>query len=109
VFRTVKAGKTTISELAQGFGAVVPVVAQSKIKLDEYLASVAALTTSGLPASQAQTQIRAAIAACNARATWFRVDPCDQCRWHDTDRNGTARRARDTGPRRCRSIARHTR
>ena len=62
IFRTVKAGKTTISDLAQGFGAVVPVVAQSKIKLDEYLASVAALTTTGLPAAQAQTQIRAAIA-----------------------------------------------
>ncbi len=62
IFRTVKAGKTTISELAQGFGSVVPVVAQSRIKLDEYLASVAALTTTGLPAAQAQTQIRAAIA-----------------------------------------------
>lgn len=62
VFRTVKAGKTTISELGQGFGAVVPVIAQAGIALDEYLASVAAMTTGGLPAAQAQTQIRAAIA-----------------------------------------------
>lgn len=62
IFKTVKAGKTTISALAQGFGAVAGTVAQAGIKLDDYLASVAALTTTGLPAAQAHTQIRAAIA-----------------------------------------------
>lgn len=61
VFRTVKSGKTTISQLAQGFGAVAGTVAQAGIKIDDYLASVAALTTTGLPAAQAHTQLRAAI------------------------------------------------
>lgn len=62
IFKTVKAGKTTISQLAQGFGAVAGTVATAGIKLDDYLSSVAALTTTGLPAAQAHTQIRAAIA-----------------------------------------------
>ena len=61
IFRTVKSGKTTISQLSQGFGAVAGTVAQAGIKIDDYLASVAALTTTGLPAAQAHTQLRAAI------------------------------------------------
>jgi TP901 family phage tail tape measure protein len=62
IFKTTKFGKTTISGLTQGFGAVAGTVATAGVKLDEYLASVAALTTTGLPAAQAHTQIRAAIA-----------------------------------------------
>lgn len=62
LFQTVKAGKTTVSGLAQGFGAVAGTVAAAGVKLDEYLASVAALTTTGLPAAQAHTQLRAVIA-----------------------------------------------
>lgn len=62
IFKTVKAGKTTISGLAQGFGAVAGTVANAGIKIDDYLASVAALTTTGLQASIAHTQLRAAIA-----------------------------------------------
>lgn len=61
IFKTVKSGKTNISELAQGFGAVAGTVASSGTKLDEYLASVAAMTTTGLPAAQAHTQLRAVI------------------------------------------------
>ena len=61
IFKTVKNGKTTIDGLAQGFGAVAGTVAGANIKIDEYLASVAALTTTGMPAAQAHTQIRAAI------------------------------------------------
>jgi len=61
IFRTVKTGKTTISGIAQGFGAVAGTVAASGIELDDYLASVAALTTTGQPAAQAHTQIKAAI------------------------------------------------
>lgn len=61
IFKTVKNGKTTISELSQGFGAVAGTVAGAGIELDEYLASVAALTTTGQPAAQAHTQIKAAI------------------------------------------------
>lgn len=62
IFKTIQAGKTTISGLAQGFGAVAGTVANAGIKLDEYLASIAALTVTGIPAAQAHTMIRAAIA-----------------------------------------------
>lgn len=62
IFKTVKNGKTTISSLAQGFGAVAGTVSNAGVKIDEYMASVAALTTTGLPAAQAHTQLRAAIA-----------------------------------------------
>lgn len=62
IFKTVKYGKTTISGIAQGFGAVAGTVAAANIKIDDYLASVAAMTTTGQPAAQAHTQMKAAIA-----------------------------------------------
>lgn len=62
IFKTVKFGKTTISGLAQGFGAVAGTISASNIKLDDYLAAVAALTTTGQPAAQAHHQLKAAIA-----------------------------------------------
>lgn len=62
IFKTVKFGKTTISGIAQGFGAVAGTVAAANIKLDDYMAAVAALTTTGQPAAQAHHQIKAAIA-----------------------------------------------
>jgi TP901 family phage tail tape measure protein len=62
LFQTIKNGKTTLPDLASGFGAVAGTVAKAGIELDEYLASVAAMTTTGLPAAQAHTQLRAAIA-----------------------------------------------
>ncbi len=61
IFKTVKSGKTNIAQLAQGFGAVAGTVASAGVKVDEYMASVAALTTTGLPAAQAHTQLRAVI------------------------------------------------
>lgn len=61
IFKTVRSGKTTIDQLSQGFGAVAGTVAATGTQLDEYLASVAALTTTGLPAAQAHTQLRAVI------------------------------------------------
>jgi len=62
VFTAVKAGKTTVSELAQGFGAVAGQVENAGIQLDDYFASIAAVTTQGVPAAQAHTMIRAALA-----------------------------------------------
>lgn len=62
IFKTTKFGKTTIAQLSQGFGGVAGTVAASGTKLDEYLASVAALTTTGLPAAEAHTQLKAVIA-----------------------------------------------
>ena len=62
LFKTVKAGKTTISELAQGFGATAPIVQAAGASLEDFQAATAALTA-GTPAAQAQTQIRAAMVA----------------------------------------------
>lgn len=62
IFKTVKFGKTTISGIAQGFGAVAGTVSAANIKLDDYMAAVAALTTTGQPAAQAHHQLKAAIA-----------------------------------------------
>jgi TP901 family phage tail tape measure protein len=58
VFRTVKAGKTNISELSQGFGGTAALVAASGTELDEFLALTAALTGPGLKASEAFTGIK---------------------------------------------------
>lgn len=63
IFKAVKNGKTNIAELAQGFGAVAGTVAATGTPLDEYLASVAALTTTGLPAAQAHSQLRGVMTA----------------------------------------------
>lgn len=63
LFNTVKAGKTTVAELAQSFGMVAPIAAEMGVSLEELQASTAALTTVGLKASVAQTQLRAAMAS----------------------------------------------
>ena len=63
IFKTVKSGKTTVDELAQSFGASAPIVASAKISLEEFSAATAALTTTGLPASQSQNSLRQAVVA----------------------------------------------
>jgi TP901 family phage tail tape measure protein len=62
IFKTVKAGKTNIAELSQSFGGVAGTVAKTGTQFDEFMASVGALTTTGLPASQAMRQVQATIA-----------------------------------------------
>lgn len=61
--KVVKAGKTNMAEFAQGFGSVAGVVASSGIKIDEYGAAVAAMTTTGLKANNAHTQMSAALSS----------------------------------------------
>lgn len=61
IFKTTKNGITTIAGLEQGFGAVAGTIANAGIPLDDYLASVAALTTTTLKAAGAHTQMRAAV------------------------------------------------
>lgn len=61
-FKVVKYGKTNVSEFAQGFGSVAGVVSSANIKLDEYSASIAAMTTMGVKANIAHTQMKAVIA-----------------------------------------------
>lgn len=65
LFKTVKNGKTTVSELAQSFGASAPIISEAGISLQDFSAATAALTTTGLPASQAQMGLRQAIVALN--------------------------------------------
>jgi hypothetical protein len=61
LFKTVKYGKTTISELSQAFGATAPIIQSAGVQLADFQAATAALTTVGTPASQAQNQLRASI------------------------------------------------
>ena len=63
LFKTVKAGKTTVSELAQAFGATAPIIESVGVTLQDFSAATAALTTTGLPAAQAQNALRGAISA----------------------------------------------
>lgn len=62
-FKAVKAGKTTVSELSQGFGAVAPIANQLGVTFEDLLASTSAMTTSGLKASEAYTQIKGALSS----------------------------------------------
>ena len=63
LFKTVAAGKTTIGELSQGFGAIAPIIEAVGVKFADFQAATAALTTLGTPTAQAQNQIGAAIGA----------------------------------------------
>jgi TP901 family phage tail tape measure protein len=60
LFETVKNGKTTIDQLATAFGQVAPIANAAGVSFEELQAATAALTTSGLPANVAQTQLKVA-------------------------------------------------
>jgi len=59
LFVGMKAGKTTIAELAGSLGNVIPIAASLGVGFDELVAGVAALTTQGQSTAQAVTGIRA--------------------------------------------------
>lgn len=61
LFKTTAYGKTTIAQLSQAFGANASIVNAAGVKLSDFSAATAALTTGGVPASQAQNQLRAAV------------------------------------------------
>lgn len=63
VFKAVKYGKTTVSELAESFGSSSALVKNANVSLAEYLATTATLTTTGMTASRAQTQVSSAVSA----------------------------------------------
>ena len=58
-FKTVKSGKTTISELARGFGQVAPLAAEMGVSFEELMATTAASTVSGMKASVVYTSQKA--------------------------------------------------
>ena len=63
MFNAVKNGKTTVSELAQGFGQVAPRIAQAGITMESFTAATSAVTTVGTSASEVYTGFRTAIGA----------------------------------------------
>lgn len=62
-FKAVKYGKTTVTQLAESFGSSSALIKNSNVSLEEYLATTAVLTTTGMSASRAQTQIASATTA----------------------------------------------
>jgi len=62
LFKTVKAGKTTVAELAQGFGKVAAIAKETDISIEDLSAATAVLTTGGIKASEAQVALKAMIA-----------------------------------------------
>ena len=58
LFKTVKHGKNTVSDLAQSFGMAAPLINDTGVSLEEMSAATAAFTAAGEPASVAQTQLR---------------------------------------------------
>ena len=63
LMKTVKYGKTTVSGISESFGAFASIMKNSNVTLEEYLASAAALTTTGMSMSRAQTQVSSATTA----------------------------------------------
>lgn len=64
-FVAVKAGKTTIGELAGQVGRIAPAAEALKIPMDEMLAAMAAITTKGISTSEAASGLAGAIANIN--------------------------------------------
>ncbi len=62
MFVGMKAGKTTIGDLARTMGNVIPIASTVGVSFDELVAGVAALTTQGQKTSVAVTGIRAILA-----------------------------------------------
>ena len=60
-FATIKAGKTSFEELNAGLSNVVPAASAAGISFEEVGATIAKLTTVGIPTAQATTQLRAVI------------------------------------------------
>lgn len=65
LFKTVQYGKTTISDMASAFGASAPTIAEAGVKLRDFSAATSALTTTGMPAAQAQTRLAQAVSKLN--------------------------------------------
>jgi len=63
LFVGMRAGKTTIEELFNTLGRVVPLAASAGVSFEELVASVSALTTGGISTAEAVTGVRAVLAA----------------------------------------------
>ncbi len=54
-------GKMTLNELNQSIGKVIPIAAQLAVPLEEVAAAIAVMTQSGVPAAEAETNLRMAM------------------------------------------------
>ena len=63
LFVGVRAGKTTIDQLASSIGKVAPIAASAGVEFDELVAAAAALTAGGISTREAMTGIRGILAA----------------------------------------------
>jgi TP901 family phage tail tape measure protein len=63
LFVGVRAGKTTVDELAGSLGRVAPLAATAGVSFDELVASVAALTKGGISTREAVTGVRGVLAS----------------------------------------------
>ena len=63
LFASVRAGKTTVGELAGSIGTVAPLAAQANVSIEELTGTIATLTKGGVQTSQAANQVRAVLAA----------------------------------------------
>lgn len=61
LFATIKAGKTTMSELAASLGQVAPVAASAGVQFKDIAAAMAAVTASGLNTAETATALKATI------------------------------------------------
>ena len=68
-FGTVKAGKTTVQEIAASFSDIGPTAAAAGVSIEDVSAWLAQLTLSGTPTAQATTQIKAALAELSKEGT----------------------------------------
>ena len=68
-FGTVKAGKTTVQEIAAGFSDIGPTAAAAGVSIEDASAWLAQLTLSGTPTAQATTQIKAALSELSKEGT----------------------------------------
>lgn len=59
--QTVASGKTKMNEINEAFGKNAIIVADANIKLEEFMAATAALTNTGMPASEAMNSLAASI------------------------------------------------
>lgn len=77
LFKTVEQGKTTIAELSQGLGQVIPFAAQLGIQIEDVGAALATLTKGGLRTEIAVTALRGAFVAFINQAGKFRAAGID--------------------------------
>jgi hypothetical protein len=65
LFETIRLGKTTLTELADGFAQVAPMAQASGVPIEQVAAAIATLTQQGTKTPAAMLQIRAALKALN--------------------------------------------